>query len=191
MKEIFALGAACLAIAGNVPYIRDTVAGRIQPHAYTWFVWSIVSAITLSGQIVKGAGIGALPAAIAELFTIGIFFLALRYGFKATRTDTYFLVVALLGVIPWLLTKDPTLSVVIAVGIDLVAFVPTLQKTWRAPESETGALYGANVARHALALLSMQTYNVATTLHSIAMILMNTAMTAMIFFPTWRRSSRV
>lgn len=181
LKEVLAVIAALLAVAGNAPYIRDLVRGKIRPHAYTWFVWSIVSGITLFGQMAKGAGVGALPTASAELFTIVIFFLSLRYGFKGiTRTDTLFLVAALLGLIPWFLTQDPTISVVTAVSIDLIAFMPTVRKTWNDPATENPGLYGMNVARHVLALFSLQAYNVATTLHSVAMITANTVMTILI-----------
>lgn len=181
MKETLAVAAALLAIAGNVPYIRDVLRGRVQPHAYTWLVWTLVTGITFFGQLAKGAGVGALPTFASGLFTVAIFSLSLRYGFKnPTRSDRAFLAVALAGLVPWVLTSDPTWSVVIAVGIDLVAFVPTLRKTWRAPMTETPLLYAMNVARHVLALFSLQAYNVATVLHSAAMIVTNGLMTAFI-----------
>lgn len=183
MKEILAIIATVVAIGGNIPYIRDAINKRVTPHPYTWFVWSIVSGITLFGQIVKGAGIGALPTAVAWIFTLSIFVFSLRYGFKnVIKTDNYFLGGALLGLIPWVITKDPTISVVIAVGIDLIAFAPTIRKTWVRPASETPILYGANVLRHVLTLFSLQSYNIATTLHSIAMIATNTVMTNIIVF---------
>lgn len=188
MKEVFAIIAALLAIAGNVPYLRDIVKGRVQPHAYTWFVWSIVSCIIFFGQVEKGAGIGALPTAASEIFTLIIFFFSLKYGFKhISKVDTLFLVIALAGIVPWVLTKDPTISVIIAVGIDLTAFVPALRKTWADPYTETPLLYGTNVLRHILALFSLQAYNIATTLHSIAMIITNTVM---VFFILRKKISR-
>lgn len=181
MKETIAIVAALLAIVGNVPYLLDILKGRVKPHAYTWFVWSIVSAIIFFGQLAKGAGIGALPTAASEIFTLIIFIFSLRYGFKGIkRVDTVFLCIALAGLIPWLLTKDPTFSVVIAVSIDLIAFMPTIRKTWEQPKTETPILYGMNVARHSLALFSLQAYNVATTLHSIVMITVNSLMTVLI-----------
>ena len=181
VKEAFAIIAALLAVAGNIPYLRDTLKGRVKPHPYTWLVWSIVSCTVFFGMVAKGAGIGALPTAASEIFTIIIFLFSLKFGFKGiAKTDTIFLCVALAGLIPWALTKDPTLSVVIAVGIDLVAFVPTLRKTWQEPKTETPVLYGSNVLRHVLALFSLQTYNIATMLHSVVMIATNTGMTAII-----------
>lgn len=181
MKETLAIVASLLAIAGNIPYIRDIISKRVQPHPYTWLVWSIVSCIIFFGQVAKGAGIGALPTAASEIFTIIIFFFSLRYGFKNIRKiDTVFLIISLLGIIPWLLTKDPTISVIIAVCIDLTAFVPTLRKTRINPETETPTLYGMNVLRHILMLFSLQAYNIATTLHSIVMITTNSLMTFLI-----------
>lgn len=183
-KMIIAIIAAILAFIGNVPYLIDVIKQKVKPHPYTWFVWTIVSCIVFFGQLAKGAGVGAIPTAAAEIFTIIIFLFSLRYGFNyITRTDTFFLIIALLGIIPWVLTKDPTVSVIIAVSIDFVGFMPTLRKTWRHPKTEAPLLYGMNVLRHILMLFSLQAYNIATTLHSIAMIITNSAMTAFIVIP--------
>lgn len=180
-KELIAIVAAILAIIGNVPYLKDVLKKKIKPHPYTWLVWSIVSGVTFFGQLAKGAGVGAIPTGASEIFTIIIFFFSLRYGFKnIQKKDTLFLIIALLGLIPWALTKDPTISVIIVVSIDLIAFIPTLRKTSRHPESENAALYSMNAARHFLALFSLEAYNVATTLHSITMIIVNSIMTYLI-----------
>jgi len=173
--------ASVLAVIGNVSYLRDALTGKVKPHPYTWFIWSIVSMTTFLGGLAKGAGIGAIPTGIAEGFTIIIFLLSLKYLFQdgarhIRAIDNYFLAAALLGLIPWALTKDPTLSVVTMVAIDVVAFIPTLRKTWRHPETERPLLYGMNVGRHVLTLLSLGSYNIATTIHSIAMICTNTLM---------------
>jgi hypothetical protein len=191
VKVALAVIASLFAIIGNLSYLNDTVRGRVTPHPYTWFVWSIVSLITLLGQMQKGAAIGALPTAVAELFTLFIFIFSLKYAFQKTaghirRVDTYFLIAALLGLVPWLLTNDPTISVIIVVAIDLIAFVPTLRKARTNPETEKPLLFGMNVARHALALFSLEAYNIATMLHSIAMITTNALMT---FFITRKRST--
>lgn len=182
MKETFAIVASLLALVGNIPYLVDVFKKKIEPHAYTWFIWSIVSCVIFFGQVAKGAGIGALPTAVSEIFTIIIFFFSLKNGFKhIKKSDHIFLAIALLGLIPWVLTKDPTYSVIIVVSIDLIAFIPTLRKTYEFPESETPLLYSMNVLRHGLALFSLQAYNIATTLHSISMIVTNTLMTMFIF----------
>lgn len=193
-KETLAILAAIIAISGNLPYIRDAFRKRVRPHPYTWLVWTIVTGITFFGQVQAGAGIGALPAGVSELFTVSIFIFSLRYGFTyVSKTDTIFLIIALLGLIPWLVTDNPTISVIIAVSIDVVAFVPTIRKTWRHPKTETPVLYGANVIKHVLTLFSLQAYNIATTLHSIAMIVTNSIMSGIILLkkePQIKNASR-
>lgn len=179
MKEFLAGVAVVLAIIGNIGYLRDVVSNKIQPHPYTWLVWSIVSMVTFFGQLVKGGGLGSIPTGVAEGFTILIFLFSLKNGFKhIVRRDTYFLVIALLGLIPWALTKDPTISVIIVVSMDVFAFIPTLRKTWQKPKTEEPLLYAMNVLRHALTMMALSSYNIATTLHSIAMIITNTLMVA-------------
>lgn len=181
MKEAIAIIAALLAIVGGVPYLRAVLKHRVQPHPYTWLVGSIVSLITFFGMVAKGAGIGALPTAVSEGFTILIFLLSLRYGFKdVSRLDSLFLFVALIGIVPWFLTKDPTLSVMIAVTIDVISFIPTIRKTWKYPGTESSSIYAMNVLRHLLTLYALGAYNIATTLHSIVMIILNFCMTTLI-----------
>lgn len=178
---IIAIIASIFAFIGNISYLRDVIRGVVKPHPYTWFVWSIVSMTTFFGGLVKGAGIGALPTGVAEGFTIIIFLFSLKYFFQGRsaqirKIDTYFFIAALLGLIPWAITKDPTISVITVVIIDVIAFIPTLRKAWNTPETEKPLLYGMNVSRHILTLFSLGSYNIATTLHSIAMIITNTIM---------------
>lgn len=195
MQIILVLIASVLAFVGNIAYLKDVVRGKVRPHPYTWFIWSIVSLVTFLGGLEKGAGIGAIPTAVAEGFTIIIFLYAVARLFKRSGgaihvrvreaghirpIDHVFLVAALLGLIPWALTKDPTISVIVVVTIDVIAFIPTLRKTWAHPETEQPLLYQMNVTRHILTLFSLGAFNVATALHSVAMIITNTVMTIFI-----------
>jgi hypothetical protein len=186
IQTILVTIASLLAVFGNLPYIRDVFNGKISPHPFTWFLWSIVSLVTFFGAWQKGAGLGAIPIFVSEIFTFIIFLLALknasRNSFKdIQRKDVIFLVIALLGLIPWYFTKDPTMSVVIVVCIDLVAFIPTILKTYRNPESENPILFGSNLLRHILIMFSLDNYNIATTFHSISMIISNFVMLLVIF----------
>lgn len=183
MEELLVTIAVLLAVAGNLPYLFKILKKEIQPHPYTWLVWSVVSMITLFGGWAKGGGIGVIPILASEIFTVIIFLFSIRYGFKEIKKrDTYFLVVALLGLIPWFITSDPTISIIVVVLIDLVAFLPTIIKTWEDPKSETWILFASNVARHILILFTIESFNIATSLHSFAMILTNLLMTGIILF---------
>lgn len=198
MKEILGVVAALIALAAYVPYLRGIRSGIVQPHPYTWIISALVSGIILAGQISGGAGVGALPTATSAVLTLLIFLLSLKNGLRhVTTIDTVFLALAVCSIVPWLLTKDPTVSVILAVSIDLIAFVPTIRKTWVTPSSESSLLYGANVIRHILTLFSLETVTIATSLHSIVMMLSNMGVTLIITLraksvpPTDRNSGRI
>lgn len=184
LKILFVIIASIFAIIGNVSYLRDVFQGKTIPHPYTWFIWSIVSMTTFFGGMVKGAGIGAIPTGIAEGFTVIIFLFSLQYLFKKNNRiqpiDNYFFIAALLGLIPWIITRDPTISIIVMVCIDVIAFIPTMRKTWKHPDTEQPILYEMNVARHILTLASLGSYNIATMLHSVVMICTNITMTVFI-----------
>jgi hypothetical protein len=177
MNEFLVGLAVLLAIAGNIPYIVKIFKKEVKPHPYTWLVWTIVSCVTFFGALAKGGGLGTIPILASEIFTLIIFLFSLQYGFKEIRkVDSIFLAICLLGLIPWWYTKDPTISVVVVVIIDLIAFIPTIRKTWRKPNTETPILYSSNVLRHILILFTLATINIATSFHSFAMIIVNTLM---------------
>jgi hypothetical protein len=173
--------ASLLALLGNIPYLKSVWKGQVEPHAFTWFIWSIVSLVTFFGAVQKGGGLGTVPIFVSEIFTVIIFLFSLKNGFKHIhKTDVFFLIIALLGLVPWYFTSDPTISVIVVVCIDIVAFMPTIRKTFLHPNSENYLLYLTNVLRHGLILSSLDAYNIATTLHSVAMIIVNTCMTLII-----------
>lgn len=181
LKIILVIIASILALIGNISYLKDVFKGNVKPHPYTWFIWSIVSMTTFFGGLAKGSGIGALPTGIAEGFTIIIFLFSLKQVWRGEARpirmiDNYFLIACLVGLGFWVITEDPTIAVVTVVIVDLIAFIPTLRKTWKHPETEKPMLYGMNVARHILTLFSLGAYNIATTIHSVAMICTNTLM---------------
>lgn len=180
-KFVLAIIAMILAIGGNVPYSIQIVRGSVKPHPYTWFVWSIVSGIVFFGQLVKGAGVGTLPTLTAEAFTFINMGLAMKYGYRKIKpVDNIFLGVSLAGIITRPIVHDPTIAVITAVGVDVIAFAPTIRKTWKEPNSETLGLYALNVLRHICGLFALESYNIATTLHSVAMVVTNSFMSVVI-----------
>jgi hypothetical protein len=191
IKPVFAVVAAVMAIYANWGYMREVIHEKVKPHPYTWFLWSIVSLVVFFAQLVKGAGWGLLPTFFAEVFTVIIFFYSLKHGFKNIRKiDHFFLLVALLGLVPWYITKDPTISVIVVVIIDLIAFMPTIVKTWNKPRSENPYFYELNIIRHILALCSLQTYSIATSFHSIVMVFANASIPETLWLRKWYKGRK-
>lgn len=106
--------------------------------------------------------------------TIFITLLALRYGTKDVRpVDTFFLCLALLGIVLWMLTSDPLYSVVLSSIIGVVVYFPTIRKSWKDPKSETASLYGISFVRHILSIFALSSYNITTFIYPLSAGIMN------------------
>ena len=174
MEETIGIIAVILNIVGMVPYILSIYRGKTKPHLFSNIIWAVVTTIAFFGQVIKGAGPGAWTTAISALVTVYICILCIRYGTKdVTKSDYIFLIAGLLSIIPWIMTKDPTISVVIATFIDVCGFIPTIRKTWKAPESENLFSWVVNLVRHGISLFALRNFVIATYIYPLALFLMN------------------
>lgn len=169
MKEIFGIIAVVLSIVAYVPYFHDIIKGKTKPHVYTWFVWGFITCIIFALQIKGGGGIGAYVTLLAGIFSFVVFLLGLRFGDKdITISDTVFFIFALIATFLWLFAKQPVLSVVLLVLIDLLGFIPTVRKTWNKPFSETLFTWKLNAFRHGLSIFALLQYNILTFIYPVA-----------------------
>ncbi len=109
IKILFGIIAALLALISSIIYIKDIFRGNTKPHTYTWLIWSIVTTIAFIGQWVSGGGPGSWATGVAAVVTIFTLFLSLKggYGTKdVTNFDKVCLVLAIVSILPWVLTKN-------------------------------------------------------------------------------------
>lgn len=173
LKILFGLIAAGLALFSSYLYIRDIFRGNTKPHTYTWLIWSIVTTIAFFGQVVSGGGPGSWATGASALLTIFTLCLSLKGGYGTkdiTKFDTLCLVLAIFSILPWLLTKNVLWSVLLATFIDLIAFVPTVRKTWHAPKSESLESMYVDSVKHALSTVSMGTYSLITLVYPLSVL---------------------
>ncbi len=174
MKEAIGAIAVVLTFVGYAPYIRDTLRGKTHPHVYTWFLWGFVTAIAWSLQITDNAGPGSFVTLAAAIVCFAIFALGMRVGKKdITRSDTIFLVMALIALGIWLVAKQPVVSVILLSLTDMLAFVPTIRKSWNKPHTETLFSYEMNTFRFALAIVALHHYTIITSLYPISWLVAN------------------
>ena len=181
MKELLGLTAAALAVLQAIPYFWDIFHHRTKPHLYTYLIWSIVTGLAFLGQVAAGGGPGAWTTGVMTVITIAVLLLCFKYGTEdITALDAVFLGGALISIIPWYLTSDPMLSVVLATGIDVLAFLPTIRKTYNDPTSETLISYISNLFRHPISILALTSYSITTVIYPAALLVMNIIMVSVI-----------
>lgn len=173
-KIIFGLIAALLAMTSSVLYIKDIFRGNTKPHTYTWLIWAIVTTIVFLGQVVSGGGPGSWSTGVSAVVTILTLIISLKGGYGTkdiTNFDKLCLVLALLSILPWLLVKSVLWSVILATLIDLIAFLPTMRKTWYAPQSESiGSMY-VDAIKHSLSIFSMGSYSIINLIFPASVLL--------------------
>lgn len=187
-KEILGIIASIVAAGISLSYIYTIVRGKTRPHLYSVAMDALISTIVFAGAFTAGAGAGVWSLGVATVLVYVMVILCFKYGTKDVKPiDGVFALLALLSVIPWVLTKDPTLSVVLASLINLLSFIPAFRKTWNDPYSEPATIWGANALKHVISLPATSVFSVATVFYSLSVICLNIVFVAMILL---RRKKR-
>jgi len=174
IKLAFSIVAFIVGVVAFIPYIKDTLAGRTKPHAYTWLIWSITVAVAAAGVWYGSGGYTAVNLAIMAALTGGVFFLSLAYGTRnVTRSDAVLLALVLAAIIPWLIFKDPTFSVLMVTAIDMAGYFPSMRKSYAEPWSESLSSWALFTVTGLFLLLALNTYNIITMIYIFMSIIMN------------------
>ncbi len=170
-----------MTIAAHIPYLLQTIKGTNKPHIFTWIIWTVLTLIASAVQYVGGAGAGAWVTAVTGLICVVITVFAFKNGEKnITRSDWVMFIAGLMAIPLWALTNSPLWSIILITAIDCSAFYPTFRKSWHKPQEENSFMYGFNVPRHVVSIMSISSFNMLTVLYPAALLAMNLVMYAML-----------
>ncbi len=181
MKELYGYVAVILTVAAYIPYYRDILRGKTHPHVYSWSLWAVLTAILAGLQLQGGAGTAAWVTVVVGILCVGVVGLSLRKGKRdITTTDSVVASLALVAIVFWLLADKPLVSMVLAITADMLAFIPTVRKTYHKPYSETLSMYATNVIRFMLAFAAIETYTFLSAAWIITWVTANALFSAML-----------
>ena len=176
MKEIIGGIAVVLTFLAYIPYYRDILKGKTHPHIYSWVLWCLLTILIVALQIKGGAGAATWVTASAGLLCIGVIVLGLRKGQRDIAvSDAITAALSLIAMGLWLIIDRPLAAIILAVTADLLAFYPTVRKSWHKPHTETLSLYVTNTLRFALALAAVENYTLLAMLWPAAWVVANGA----------------
>lgn len=184
IKHSIAIFAVILTFIGYIPYDRDIIKGSTKPHIFSWSVWGLITLIVFALQVYGGAGLASLVTLSAALMCAGVIFLGFRHKSISdiTKSDIVFLIGALVSLAVWIFAKQPILSAVLATAIDVLAFVPTIRKSWHKPYTETLSMNVLTTFRFGLVLISLDAYSLLTVLYPITWLLGNGLFSMMLMY---------
>lgn len=178
--EMIGIIAGVLAIGGYIPYIYSILAGKTQPNRATWFIWTIVGGLLAFSYIAEGDQHSIWLPLGYFVGPLMVALLSLRYGYAEwTKLDTICIVAAIISVIPWILSDNATLTLLINVIIDSTGAIPTLVKTFREPETEDLTAWLIFFIANTLQLFAISMWNLAA-LYPIYLFFLAGAMVAFI-----------
>ena len=181
MKDVAAAVAIVLVFINYIPYVRNIIRGKTHPHIYSWFLWTLITLIVFALQVSDHAGPGAFVTLAAGMFSLTVLILGFRLGKKnITRSDTAILIITFIAIGLWIFAKQPALSAILVTFADLLAFIPTIRKSWHQPNTETLFLYAMNTLRFVLVLYALQNYTIPTALNPASWLVANSLFSLML-----------
>jgi len=173
-KIVLGVLTIAIALVSYSFYFRDIFSGKTKPHAFSWFVWSVLAGIVFAAQLVENAGPGAWITGFTAVVCLAISILA---SFKATEQfkafDWISLAAALAALVLWHLTKNPNLAVVLVSAANVFGFLPTFRKGYYKPQEETLTTFILNGTKFGISILALSSFSLATWLYPATVAVAN------------------
>jgi hypothetical protein len=182
MKEFLGIIAIVIGLIGYIPYFATIFSGKTKPHAFTWFVWGLLTAIAFGGQVAGSGGAGAWVTGFTAFISFIIFALALVKGKRDfPLADWLCLAGCMVSLALWAVTDNPLSAIILITIIDLVAFIPTFRKSYAKPHSEPAFTYGLSGLKFVVGIAALEQFSAVTVIYPASLVLTNGLFVAMLF----------
>ncbi len=162
IDERFVILAVILILFGDFAYLVDTIKGRVKPNKVSWFLWGVAPLIAFAAQLSQGVGLLSLTTFAFGGLPLLIFFASFlnkKAYWKLTKFDLSCGVLAIVGLILWKVTQIGSWAIFFAIAADGLSAVPTLIKSYSAPETENYQVYLFNAIGAVITLLTIKQWD--------------------------------
>ena len=184
MLEYLVIVGAIASILGTSKYIVETLQGRTKPNRVSWLLWSIAPLVASAAAFLDGVTWAALPvfmAGFCPLLVLIASFSNKKAFWKLGTFDYLCGFFSVLALVLWALTKQPGAAIVFAIISDAFAAIPTLQKTWAHPGTESHWAYFAGLFNAITGLLVIKSWVFPEYAFLAYLVIMNSLLLFSIF----------
>lgn len=176
IKYILSISAIVIGFVWYYPYFRDIYKWKTKPHAFSWFIWWILTWIGFLIQISEKWWFWSwvLWTVSMTCFMIAIIWFYQKQ-IKYHVSDWFSLFWAIIAIGLWLVTKNPFYSVLLISFIDFLGFIPTFRKIYINPDSETLSTWYIMNIRMFLWIIALDVYSFNTVFYPWIIFMLNTA----------------
>lgn len=177
-------------LAGAFVYVKETLQGKTKPNKVTWLMWSIAPLIATAAAFSDGARWAVLPTFMAGFATLLVFiasFVNPKSYWKLEKFDYLCGIFSLLALILWAITKEPLWAVFFAIVGDSFAAIPTIIKSWKYPETESGQIYIADLLNILTSFFAFKNFNLTEIAFPIYLVLLNSFIIIAVYRGRWKK----
>lgn len=159
-----------LQLIGQITYVRSIIKGHAKPNLVSWVIWMLAPFIGTFFLLKAGTGLSVLPVFMAGFgpFLVIITALLVKNGFwKIQKFDIYCGVLSVLSLLCYIFTQNLGISIFFAIFSDTLAGVPTIIKSWKFPETESGIIYFLAMVSNIIGLLTLKIWSFSTAAFGI------------------------
>ena len=165
IKDMLTILAGAISLGAYIPYALDIVKGRAKPARSARIMFVGLLVVTLLQQKALGSGSLIVFTLGEAIGSVAILFLAIKYGVGGlSKIDIACYSLLIIDIIVWLLTGSPLVALHLSVLADIIAFTPTLLKTWKTPKSETAIFFVSGIVAPLLNIIGTGRYSYSVLL---------------------------
>jgi len=182
--SLFIIISSILALISPLIYAKAILRGNAKPHRTTRLVILITTSLTTASLLAQGNNVAIYLAGVSTLQAIVIFILSLKHGMGGwAKSDIICLILALIGITLWQITKNPVIALYFAIGADFTGMLPAIIKTYHFPKTEIWLFFALDVFAAIFSLMALTTWTTKEYSYPIYIMLINFLMVLLIIRP--------
>ena len=163
-------------------YVWQTLRGEARPHPLSWLIFGILTGTAYLVQVDEAAGPGSWVMGITAVVCLLLCLMSFWRGERAFPWYEWaFLFAAAVTFIFYLLSRQPTISAMLAATVSVLGFGPTVTKAWQRPHSDSITTFTLNSIKFVPAFFAMDNLSLATCIMPAALVVANAAVALIIY----------
>lgn len=184
--------AAALSLYGVVDYVRATLRGDARPNRVSWGLWGLEGVLGFVVEVQQHVGLAAVMTLMFGVGPIIVVLASFRGHHGVWRVDAFDIacgVISLVGIVFWAVANGRTVALIAFISADQVAALPTIRKSWRAPESESAKVFVLGAINSAITLMTLRHFTTGGVVFPGAIMVCDTLISTLVIGrlgPRWR-----
>lgn len=164
IDERFMFVGVLLNVIGGFSYLIATIKGEAKPNKVTWFLWALAPLIAFAAEIHQGVGLQSLLTFMVGFNPLLVFiasFINKQSQWKLSSIDIICGVLSFCGLLLWYVSKVGNVAIMFSILADGLASIPTVIKSYKAPETESSTIFALGAMSATITLLTIKEWNLA------------------------------